>query len=119
MNFSSPSAPVPGNTVSSPGSSFPSLIDDNPSLHSSKAETLDVDPPVENSENIEMSPVQQPLCGPPCLEENPDSTPVAIVSPQPMVSACINSVPVIPHSPRLSRFLINPLVRHTALPTTD
>ena len=122
MDFSSPSAPAPGNTIT-PGSSFPSLIDDNPSLHSSEAENLDVDPLVENSENIELSSVQHPLGGPPCLEENPDvggppcleensdSTPVAIVSPQPTVSASVHSVPVIPNSPQLSRYLIPPLVR--------
>ena len=111
MDFSSPSAPAAGSTIT-PGSSLPSLIDDPPSLHSSEAETLDlVDPPVENSENIEMSSVQHPLGDHPCLEENPDPTPVAIVPPQPAVSANVNSVPVIPNSPQMSRYLIPPLVR--------
>ena len=110
-DFSSPSAPA-AEDVFTPGSSISSFIDDPPPLYSngSEAETLSlVDPPAENSEEIEMSSVQYPRGDSPCFEENPDPTPVAVVSPLPAVSA--PAVPVIPNSPSMSHYLVPPLVR--------
>ena len=98
--------------MSTPGLSISSFIDDPPPLYAngSEAETLSlVDPPAQNSEEMEMSHMQHSRGNSPCYEENPETTPVAVVSPLPSVSA--PAVSVIPNSPILSSFLVPPLVR--------
>ena len=107
----SPSAPV-AEDMSTPGLSISDFMnmDDPPPLYGSEAETLPLeDLPAQNSEEMEIPNIQHSNGNSPCLEENAEATPMAVVSPLPNVSG--PAVSVIPNSPNLSSYLVPPLIR--------